>query len=282
MQHRLTLSPSLFRNIPRSYRPSRVTLTVAAATAATAVLAGTAAAAAGVTASPHVGASSLPATQTTAVLGNSGPIMSASPVQQATGQAGPAHAGPAHAGPAGHGSGAHVTLTVHPRGGQQQHAPAQGLAKQLTPARPYTMYDSTTPSAVPAHQPIAVYSTGSYAASPNQLGSAGPVTWIDTTGSNYHASVLDVEPGDATAQQAASWAFHRLQANPSGVARIYTYLSGWAAVQSAIHGLPGWMQSHVHYWIADPTGAPHIVPGSYATQWNWGSQYDTSMVKPGF
>jgi hypothetical protein len=42
------------------------------------------------------------------------------------------------------------------------------------------------------------------------------------------------------------------------------------------------MRSHVRYWIADPTGQPHIVPGSDATQWYWGSNVDISTATPRF
>jgi len=53
-------------------------------------------------------------------------------------------------------------------------------------------------------------------------------------------------------------------------------------VQAAIAALPSSMQSHVRWWIADPTGVPHLVPGSSATQWYWGSGYDISTASPGF
>ena len=42
------------------------------------------------------------------------------------------------------------------------------------------------------------------------------------------------------------------------------------------------MQSHVRWWIADPTGVDHIVPGASATQWYWGHNYDITTAKPGF
>jgi hypothetical protein len=42
------------------------------------------------------------------------------------------------------------------------------------------------------------------------------------------------------------------------------------------------MQAHVKYWIADPTGTPHILPGAAATQWYWGANYDISTAKAGF
>ena len=73
-----------------------------------------------------------------------------------------------------------------------------------------------------------------------------------------------------------------LTAYPNSVAIVYTMLSDWQAVQDSVGGLPSWMQSHVRYWIADPTGVPHVVPGSSATQWYWGSSYDISTANPNF
>jgi hypothetical protein len=42
------------------------------------------------------------------------------------------------------------------------------------------------------------------------------------------------------------------------------------------------MRARIRWWIADPTGTPHIVPGSNATQWYWGTGYDESTALPGF
>jgi hypothetical protein len=39
------------------------------------------------------------------------------------------------------------------------------------------------------------------------------------------------------------------------------------------------MHSHIRWWIADPTGSPHIVPGADATQWYWGTGFDESTAK---
>ena len=151
------------------------------------------------------------------------------------------------------------------------------------PARPYQMYDSVTPSAIPAGHPIATYADGAYAASPSQVTGHGPVTWIDTNGSDPSgATALDVEPGDATPAQAASWAAQRLNTHPHATAVIYTMRSDWAAAQAAVSTLPSWQQHHVRWWIADPTGIPHIIPGASATQWYWGTSYDISNVSPGF
>jgi hypothetical protein len=151
------------------------------------------------------------------------------------------------------------------------------------PARPYEMYDSVTPSAIPGGKAVATYADGPYAAAPSQVAGRPSVTWIDTNGSDPKgASVLDVEPGDATPQMAATWAGQRLDDHPHGQAVIYTMLSDWTATKDAIAGLPGWQQHQVRYWIADPTGTPHLVPGSSATQWYWGTSYDISTVTPGF
>ncbi len=225
---------------------------------------------------------------------------------------------PAQANPAFHPSrpAAHVRLTSteRPRGhGATRQAPAahsptahsasghgatqQARAAHRAPAartatrhawtvhpaqlRPYLIYDSVTPSAIPAHHEIATYATGGYAVAPSQV-AGRKVLWIDTNGSDPGAAALDVEPGDATPSMAATWAWHKLHADPHGLAIIYTMQSEWPAAQAAVGSLPANMRSHVRWWIADPTGYPHIVPGSNATQWYWGTNYDITTAKPNF
>ena len=161
---------------------------------------------------------------------------------------------------------------------QQTSAPAPAPAKRQWP---YLMYDSTTPDAIPAGHVVATYATGPYAVPASEV-AGRPVYWIDTSGSDPGAQALDVEPGDATPQMAATWAWQRLHADPTAKAIIYTMRSEWPTTQAAIGTLPQWMQSHVRWWIADPTGYPHVVPGSNATQWYWGTNYDISTVLPGF
>jgi hypothetical protein len=167
-------------------------------------------------------------------------------------------------------------------------APAQPAAPAPAPApapppQPYQLYDSVTPSSIPASsQAVAVYANGHYAAAPGQVGKRGLTLWIDTNGSDTHADVLDVEPGDATPTQAAAWVQQKLNDSPNSTAIIYTMRSDWGAVQSAVNQLAWWMPSHTKYWIADPTGVPHIVPGAEATQWYWGQNYDISTAMPDF
>ena len=138
------------------------------------------------------------------------------------------------------------------------------------------------PDTIPSGQPAAVYANGSYAAFPSQVAGHGSVLWIDTNGSDPAANVLDVEPGDATPFGAAQWVKQRLSSQPNSVAIVYTMMSDWQQVKDNVAALPGWMQSKVRYWIADPTGVPHVVPGSSATQWYWGSNYDVTTANPGF
>jgi hypothetical protein len=154
--------------------------------------------------------------------------------------------------------------------------------KAAAPAKPYTIYDSVTPSSIPSGARVATYANGNYAASWAQVHGRHNVLWIDTNGSNPGANILDVEPGDATPTKAAEWVQVRLAKQPNAIAVVYTMRSEWQQVQAAVGNLPGKMQSHVRYWIADPTGYKHIVPGSSATQWYWGANYDISTVLPGF
>jgi hypothetical protein len=166
-------------------------------------------------------------------------------------------------------------------------APTQQQQEQEQPVTqaasgPYQIYDSTTPSSIPAGQQAAVYSDGAYAASPSQVAGHPGTIWIDTNGSNPSANALDVEPGDATPAQAGQWVAQKLTDTPDQVAIVYTMRSDWPAVQAAVGQLPQWMQSHVRWWIADPTGVPHMVPGASATQWYWGPSYDISTANPGF
>jgi hypothetical protein len=166
-----------------------------------------------------------------------------------------------------------------------QAAPAAAPAPPpapAPPAQPSTIYDSVSPSSIPAGAQAAVYSDGAYAASPAQVAGHPNTLWIDTNGSNLKANVLDVEPGDATPQGAATWVQQKLTANPNDTAIVYTFRAEWQPTQDAISALPPQMQAHVKWWIADPTGTPHIVPGSDATQWYWGQNYDQSLASPGF
>lgn len=142
---------------------------------------------------------------------------------------------------------------------------------------PVTMYDSTTLSSIPAGAGfIAEYSNGSFAGQPVP---GKNIVWIDTNGSNPHANALDIEPGDASPGTAAGW----VHANSNPVVILYSSISTWDAVKASVATLSPQDQSRVRYWIADPTGVPHILPGAAATQYQWnGNNWDASLVRGDF
>jgi hypothetical protein len=158
----------------------------------------------------------------------------------------------------------------------------QRTSQSAAHAKPYLFYDSLIPSAVPAGSEIATYADGAHPVSPAAVAGRGHVLWIDVTGGDPRAPVLDVEPGNASPSIVASWVTRRLAAAPSGVAIIYTMRAEWPAAQAAVATLPAAMRARVRWWIADPTGYAHIVPGSDATQWYWGTSYDISTANPDF
>jgi hypothetical protein len=212
------------------------------------------------------------------------PSSNTAPAQAATGAVVPGptlHSAPvAQPAPAQTQQPAQATAAPTAQQTQQQEEQAQPVTQPAS--GPYQIYDSTTPSSIPAGQQAAVYADGTYAASPSQVAGHPNTLWIDTNGSDPHANALDVEPGDATPQQAGQWVAQKLTETPNQVAIVYTFRSDWPAAQAAIGQLPQWMQSHVRWWIADPTGVPHMVPGASATQWYWGPNYDISTANPGF
>ena len=170
--------------------------------------------------------------------------------------------------------------TVRP----SQHSQPSASPPPSPPAaaeQPIEIYDSAAPAAIPAGAMCATYATGHFAV-PGAEMAGRPTIWIDAWGTDPAASALDVEPGDATPSMVPAWVAQHLALDPSANARIYTMLDEWSAVQQAVSTLPAWMQARVRWWIADPTGVPHMVPGASATQWYWGPSYDISTANPGF
>jgi hypothetical protein len=266
----------LLRNSFRYRRPpSRVVLAVAAATVAAGV---------GISVGLSVG-SGAPAVGHTGVLsaatisgardGASGAASSAA-AKAAAAKAAAAKAAAAKAAAARH------EAAVHQHRAAAAHVAPRRHAVAATPAKPFLVYDSVTPQAIPGNPVIATYADGPNPDSPAMVAGRGKVIWISITGLDPNASALDIEPGCASPSQAASWVSSRLRIHPHGVAILYTMISDWSAVQANVASLPSWMKSHIRWWIADPTGTPHIVPGSQATQWYWGPNYDISTALPGF
>ena len=173
---------------------------------------------------------------------------------------------------------------AHPATNAPAHpAPARPHAAAPPPAAlPYLIYDSVTPTSVPWGKSVAAYANGNFRASVSDVAHHDNVLWIDINGSNPDAMVLDVEPGDATPAGAAHWVQARLNRHRNSIAIVYTFRAAWPSVKHLVRGLPSWMRSRVHYWIADPTGVPHVIPGSSATQWYWGKPSDISTANHNF
>jgi hypothetical protein len=130
---------------------------------------------------------------------------------------------------------------------------------------------------------VGTYSTGAHPIPASAVAGRKQVLWIDTLATDPAGSgALDVEPGCASPSQVPGWVSSRLKAHPSQIAIVYMSLSEWPQVQADVASLPSWMRSRIRWWVADPTGVPHLVPGSQATQWYWGSSYDESMAAPNF
>jgi len=160
-------------------------------------------------------------------------------------------------------------------------SPSPSPSASAAPDGPYLIYDSATPAAIPPGVLCATYATGGFAVPAAEM-AGRPTIWIDAWGTDPAASVLDVEPGDATPSMVPAWVTQHLALEPADNARIYTMLDEWSAVQQAVATLPAWMQARIRWWIADPTGVPHMVPGASATQWYWGPGYDISTAEPNF
>ncbi len=161
-------------------------------------------------------------------------------------------------------------------------SPKPSPSASAAPAQPYEFYDSIDPETVPAGAEVATYATGANPTPPSLVAGRKKVLWIDTEGTDPEAQVIDVEPGCASPSQVPQWVQSHLADDPGTVAIVYTTLSEWSEVQQDVSALPASMQSKIRWWIADPTGYPHIVPGSQATQWYWGSNYDESEALPSF
>jgi len=126
------------------------------------------------------------------------------------------------------------------------------------------MYDSVTPSAIPADaEVVAGYVDGLYRWSDAdwaRFPNAAKVRIAVFPWTN-DGDVLDVETGDATPAQAPGWLAQRQAANPGKRFTIYCSLSWVPEVQAACQGLD------YDLWIAHYTYQEHLEPGSVATQW---------------
>ena len=149
------------------------------------------------------------------------------------------------------------------------------------------MYDSTRPGLIPAGaEYIAIYGNGRFAADRATVKRQFPsarIYSIDVLNTDpAGCGIADVENGDMTPADVPGWVQARLGAHPGVLCRIYCNRSNGPAVKDQVAMLPAEAREQVRYWIADPTGTPHMVPGADATQWLWAGSWDESLLDPAF
>ncbi len=123
---------------------------------------------------------------------------------------------------------------------------------------PLTIYDAVQVSALPSGGAYLGYVDGGYVTYPlvREMYPTALILPITVAG-EVAAKICDVEGGDATPEIAAEGVRRGLYDT------IYCNLSTQPLVAAACQGLD-W-----NWYAADPTGWPHIVVGSVATQWGW-------------
>lgn len=150
------------------------------------------------------------------------------------------------------------------------------------------MYDSTDCNAIPTDVvAVAGYIDGALYTWPetcwNRWDSQKTrILRISVWGPWNEGDILDIETGDATPAQAGPWATNRIQ---NGVVHpiCYCSVSNLSKVIASLN--KSGVRSQCYLWVADPTGVPHIYPGSDATQYGWngtGGNYDLSLCQPWF
>jgi hypothetical protein len=137
-----------------------------------------------------------------------------------------------------------------------------------------TLYDSIDPTKIPANaELVAGYVNGHWPTYSRLAGLFPNATLVSiAVTADADAMVLDVEEGDATPAQAPAW-IQRQRARGGDPTIYCSRVSMWPAVQAAVAAAK---IAPPHYWIADYTGTPHLVPGSVATQWTDAGPYDIS------
>ena len=139
-----------------------------------------------------------------------------------------------------------------------------------------TIFDAVDVSAIPINADIILaYIDGqwpTYEAVKTRFPNARILT-ITTIG-DKPADICDVERYDATPEIGAAGVRQGLYPT------LYSDTSTKPTLDSLLNGFP-WQ-----WYAADPTGVPHIVPGSVATQYGWpaqtGGDYDISLSEPDY
>jgi len=143
---------------------------------------------------------------------------------------------------------------------------------------PFGLYDSAQWQAIPGGVNQAVYADGAYAAPPSAAKGHLHTLWIDVTGDDPHANVLDVEKYDASPDQAGPWAAEAERDHPDSPTIVYSANDTLHQAEISV------AEYHitVKWWVASPTQEPHSVGGADAAQWQWNKNYNVSETNPDF
>src|SRR5580658_4402779 len=163
--------------------------------------------------------------------------------------------------------------------------PVPSLADPQAPLMPRgyrLMADSATPWLIPArfNSPdclVAPYLDGLYEWQPRQIARFPLAVKVPITVFGDPAAVVaDVETGNMGPDQFVTWLRERIEAGESYHA-LYSSKDEKPLVDQAV--IAAGMSPDIYgWWAADPTGAPHQVPGAVAVQFGWWAGWDGSAV----
>ncbi|WP_420082675.1 hypothetical protein ACN6AT_35570 (plasmid) [Streptomyces sp. JL4002] len=140
------------------------------------------------------------------------------------------------------------------------------------------MYDAVTPKNIPGAPDglVACYVDG-YFRNEDEVGGRFPHAKLVriAVSRESKANVLDVEKGDATADDAVVWATTTMMGTPIDNLTIYCDESNWESVRLAF-GDKGLRQPN--YWIALYDNSRELLTGAVAKQFSSNAYYDTSIV----
>lgn len=124
-----------------------------------------------------------------------------------------------------------------------------------------TMYDSTTPAAIPAGaQMVAAYIDGKYAWSAEELARFPDATKLGiTVTGNEVTDIIDVETGDATPAHVPGWITDTKRVEHPHRATVYCNRSSLGAVKAACQGA-GFTLGHDYVlWVATLDGTTELA-----------------------
>lgn len=148
------------------------------------------------------------------------------------------------------------------------------------------MADSASPRRIPSdfnhpQRLVAPYADGLFRWPATQLRRFGEAVQVPiTVTGDPGCPVGDVESRDLDPEGFAHYLKARIERGEHWHA-CYSSIDTKPLVDAAVAALLGAKYVKVFgWWCANPTGRPHIYPGSVATQYLWHGDYDVSTVTP--